>query len=227
MTGTGPRPPGVIFDLDGTLADTLADLTDAVNAAMRWGGLPLHGPEVVRTYVGDGLPVLIRRAAGTDDPQRVNELIVPFRVYYQQHYLRHTRLYPGVAAALTALQTAGCPLAVLSNKPDEFTNAMCRALLAEWRFTAFAGTSDRYPSKPDPTRALSLAAEMGRPPCEVFIVGDAPSDVATAHAGGMRSVAVTWGFRDHADLHAAGPDRIVDRPDELPAAILGAGTSVC
>jgi len=227
MTGTEPRPPGVIFDLDGTLADTLQDLTDAVNAAMRWAGLPLHGPEVVRRYVGDGLPTLIRRAAGTDDAVRIQQLIEPFRDYYRQNYLRHTRLYPGIAAALTALQNAGCPLAVLSNKPDDFTKAMCQALLAEWRFTAFAGTSDRYPSKPDPTRALSLAAEMGRPPSEVFIVGDAPSDVATARAGGMGSVAVTWGFRDRADLQPAGPDRLVNRPDELPAAILGPGTSVC
>jgi len=212
--------PGVIFDLDGTLADTLQDITDAVNAALAHADLTPQTPERVRAFVGDGLPTLIRRAAGIIEPDRIADLVERFREHYHQNYLRHTRLYPRLSEVLTALQQAGCPMAVLSNKPDDFTKAICRSLLTRWQFVACDGTCLRYPNKPDPTRARQLAGCLERPPDRVVLIGDSDVDVQTAHNAGMRSVAVTWGFRDRGDLEAAGPDSIVDRPEQLPAAVL-------
>ncbi|MHC4092337.1 MAG: HAD family hydrolase [Planctomycetota bacterium] len=112
-------------------------------------------------------------------------------------------------------------MSVLSNKPDDFTNAMCRALLANWAFAAFVGTCDQHPKKPDPSRAVLLAEQMKRPPEQVVLVGDSPTDVQTGRRAGMQCVAVTWGFSDRPELEAAGPDRLVERPEGLPAAILG------
>ena len=136
------RPPGIIFDLDGTLADTLEDITDAANEALSQARLPSQPPSRIRAFVGDGVEQLMERAGNTDDPDTLAQLVGGFRASYDRNYLRRTHLYPGLAPALTALQRAGCPMAVLSNKPDDFTRAIARALLGDWNFLAVAGTSD-------------------------------------------------------------------------------------
>ncbi|MCP4248439.1 MAG: HAD hydrolase-like protein [bacterium] len=221
MTASCNHPPGVIFDLDGTLADTLEDITDAANEVLSAAGLPLQPPDRIRAFVGDGVEQLMERAGDTNDSDMLARLVGGFRASYDQNYLRRTCLYPGLAPALTALARAGCPMAVLSNKPDDFTRAICDALLGEWKLVAVAGTSDHWPNKPDPTKAGLLADQMDRSPADVVFVGDSDTDIQTAQAGGMRSLAVSWGFRDRDVLLQARPDRIIDRPDELPGAILG------
>jgi phosphoglycolate phosphatase len=213
--------PGVVFDLDGTLADTLRDISDAVKVSLEHFALPVQPLERVRAFIGDGLPQLMSRAAGTNDPDRVAGLVERFRDYYSLNYLRHTHLYPGMEEAVSALRRAGCPISVLSNKPHDSTQRICNALRPAGSLDAVAGASDEYPKKPDPTAALLLAERMGRPPQRVVMVGDSAIDVQTARNAGMRCVAVTWGFRDRPELEAARPDAIVDRPEQLPLVILG------
>lgn len=220
MDHTNNVPPGIIFDLDGTLADTLQDIADALNHALQREGLPVHSSERVRTMIGDGLPVLMGRAAGTEEPERIATLVKHFREHYARHYLRHTRLYDGVDRALNEVQQAGCPMAVLSNKPHDFTQRICHALLEPWPLVGAIGTREGHHKKPHPAEAYALADEMRRCTRNVVIVGDADIDVRTARSAGMRSVAVTWGFGDRPSLEAAGPDRIVNCPEDLPEAIL-------
>lgn len=212
--------PGVIFDLDGTLADTLQDITEAVNVSLGHFGLPAQPPDRIRAFVGDGLSQLMSRAADTNDPDRVAGLVDRFREHYGLNYLRHTRLYPGIKIAVSQLGRGGCPISVLSNKPHDFTQRICDKLLPAVSIAGVVGAGDDYPNKPDPTAALMLARQMGRAPQDVVVVGDSALDVGTARKAGMRCVAVTWGFRDRPELEAAGPDAIVDRPEDLPGAIL-------
>jgi len=220
MDPTTPTPPGVIFDLDGTLADTLQDLTEALNATLADEHLAPRPPEQVRSFIGDGLATLLSRAAETEDPERIAALIGRFREHYAGNYLRHTLLYAGLEAVLDALRQVGCPLAVLSNKRHDFTRWICDGLLERWPLVEAVGTRPGGPKKPDPSEALRLAERMQRSCGDVVLVGDSDTDVQTARAAGMRSVAVTWGFRDRPLLVASEPDRLVDRPEELLDAIL-------
>ena len=149
--------PGVIFDLDGTLADTLQDITEAVNVSLRHFGLPAQPTDRIRAFVGDGVSQLMSRAADTDDPDRVAGLVGRFREHYGLNHLRHTRLYPGVEAAVLRLRRGGCPISVLSNKPHDFTQRICAELLPAVSIAGVIGACDDYPNKPDPTSALVLA----------------------------------------------------------------------
>jgi phosphoglycolate phosphatase len=206
------KPPAVIFDLDGTVADTLDDITGAVNYALEHTlREPLHR-DAVRPMIGDGLPALMSRAAGTQEPPMVEFLVRRFQEHYDEHHLKTTRLYG---------DRAGMLMAILSNKPHTFTLLICDELLDPWPFAAIMGALEGLPGKPDPAGALSLAEAMKRDPADVFLVGDSAIDVNTAKAAGMRSVAVTWGFRDRDELVAADPDHVVDHPDELARVLAG------
>jgi len=213
-------PPGVVFDLDGTLADTLQDITDALNVAMGSIGQPPLPPARVRPFVGQGLPVLLSLASGLIEEATITILVERFREHYQRHLLDKTVLYPGIPAVLDRLTAAGCPLAVLSNKPHDSTQVVCRELLARWPFTAFLGWDGRRPRKPDPTGALELADALHRDPGSIVFVGDSDVDLLTALNAGMRPVAVTWGFRDVEELLQAGATVLINRPAQLAEAIL-------
>lgn len=214
---TEPSPVlrAVIFDLDGTLADTLEDITDAMNDVLAEIGREPVTPGRMRRLVGEGLPVLIERAAGIDDAKTVASLVQRYRPAYAARMLRRTRLYPGIDEALDALAGAGASMCVLSNKPHYFTEPMCDALLSRWGFVRCLGHRNDGPRKPDPAGALELAQAMTRVPQDVFFVGDSDVDVQTAHNAGMPSIAVTWGFRDRDELTAARPTHLVHRPADL------------
>jgi phosphoglycolate phosphatase len=216
------EPPGIIFDLDGTLLDTLADLTSAVNHAIE---AIHHDPwpaSAVRLMIGEGLPVMIRRAAETDDPDVVARVMKRFRAYYGAHDLDQTKPYPGAIEMLDQLVQRGVPLAVLSNKPDDCTRHLCEELLGRFPFAHVEGHRPDAPLKPDPTRALAICEILGRPPSRVYFVGDSPVDVETGRRGGMVPIAASWGYRDRPLLQAAKPLRIIDDPSELPAVLVSA-----
>lgn len=215
LNATHCAAPGVIFDLDGTLADTLLDLTSSLNHALESLGYSAIEPPTVRRMVGDGLPTLIERAARTRDPEAVSEMVSRFTEHHGEHYLDHTALYPGTADLLAELRGRGCPMAVLSNKPHHFTMRVCDALLTGWPFVAIEGASDRTPRKPDPQGAQAILARMDRSPQDTFMVGDTIADIETARRTGMKSIAVTWGFRDADELAAAGADFVADRPEQI------------
>jgi phosphoglycolate phosphatase len=190
---------GVIFDLDGTLADTLMDIAEGVNAALTATGRGRIGVEEVRRHVGHGVSDLMAGAAGSIDGGRVDRgevesLVSLFRAHYGAHHLDHTILYPGVAELLDGLTAIGHPMSVLSNKPHDFTVRIVDELMSEWSFVAVDGGRAGETLKPDPAVALSQAAKMGRGAADVVLVGDSPVDFETARNAGMRCVLVTWGF---------------------------------
>ena len=207
----------IIFDLDGTLLDTLGDLTSSLNQALGEEGHPPHPPARVRRFIGNGVETLIRRAvsATAASPEAVQRLGQAFRRVYQERWAETTAPYPGVAALLDQLAAAGLPLAVLSNKPHAFTVQMVARFLAPWSFARVIGAGEDFPLKPDPAAARHLAAILGVPPKRCALVGDSQVDVATALAASMTPVAVTWGFRDRDELKEAGARHLAATAEEL------------
>ncbi len=217
MTQTSETRPvrGVMFDLDGTLADTLDDITDSLNAAFdACGYAPLTSGKA-RQLIGAGLSTLLQRASNETDAQRLDELVHRYREEYRRRLMERTRLYDGIPDLLDTLTARNTIMAVLSNKPDEFTAPICSALLGRWSFVRFQGSLPDTPRKPDPTLALQLCKDMGLAPGDVVFVGDSDADVDTARNAGMIAVGVTWGFRDRAHLVAAAPDVVVETPAAL------------
>jgi phosphoglycolate phosphatase len=216
------RPPeplagigGIIFDLDGTLADTLLDIAAGVNHALSAEGLPPADPETIKTWVGEGYRVLMRRAAPDADDAQLCRLIQTGGDYYAAHATDQTRLYPGIMELLQTLNQAAVPMAVLSNKPDPITKPTIDAICPGIRFHAIIGYRDEASRKPDPALALEIARRMSLPPNRVLFVGDSATDIATARNAGMPSFAVTWGFRSREQLQAAAPDGLIDSPQKL------------
>jgi phosphoglycolate phosphatase len=214
----------VIFDLDGTLIDSRLDLVHSVNAALRHIGRTELPDDVIASYVGDGAPVLIQRALGTEvvDEALVRKGLEFFLKYYREHKLDHTTVYPGVADALAAIQNAASPsrnggprkLAVLSNKPVVPSKAIVDALGLGQFFSQVYGGNSFPTKKPDPEGARRLLQEYGVPPQQAAIIGDSHVDVNTGRNAGMVTVGVTYGFAPHT-LHDEPPDVLVDHPSEL------------
>ena len=214
MPGALRHVRAVLFDLDGTLVDSLDDITDHLNAALAEVGLPLQDRARVRDWVGHGAAQLVARAVGEESAPAV---LARFRARYGAAPVVRTRLYDGLAAALDVIGAGGRRLAVISNKPHELTAHIAAQLLARWRFDAVVGHRPGAPLKPDPEAVLAIARELAVEAAACVMVGDSEVDIATARAAAMPSVAVTWGLRDAATLAAAGPDHVVDTPDELAA----------
>lgn len=215
-----PRRCGIIFDFDGTLADTLEDITDALNELLSRIDSPRVSSTRIRSLVGDRLPSVLQEAAGIGDDTVIAELVQGFRTVYPKRMLSNTRLYPGVSDMLDSLSVRGIPMCVLSNKPHEYTVPMCEALLNRWPFVRFCGCRGEDTRKPDPTVALELAGEMEVPACDVYFVGDSSTDILTGHNAGMIPVAVTWGYRDQDDLDSARPVHYLHEPCQLPDIVL-------
>ena len=207
----------VLFDLDGTLLDTLEDLADATNRALARSGFPAHPLDAYRYFVGDGMRNLILRTLpeGQRDEEMLAKTIEAFQEEYGRNWADKTRPYEGVPELLDALAERGVPMAILSNKPDEFTKLCVGRLLPRWRFRAVQGVSETNPKKPDPTGALAIAERLGVAPAEVLYVGDTNTDMKTANAAGMFAVGVTWGFRPASELLAHGARALLAAPGEL------------
>ena len=217
------KPRAIIFDLDGTLADTLRDIAEAGNRAFASAGLAPRTLAEFRGGVGSGVEVLLQRLSGVDDCERVAEMERVFRAYYHEHCLDYTRLYPGVTEFLDAIGVAGLPMCVLSNKPHEYTVKTVEALCGEGRFVEVRGEGNGFARKPDAAGALHLAVRMDRAPGECVLIGDSDVDMQTARNAGMQAVGVTWGFRDREVIEAAGAHAVIDHASELlPLIGLGA-----
>jgi len=210
----------VIFDLDGTLVDSVEDLCNSVNAARAYMGLPPLAHELVASYVGNGAPVLIRRAMGPEaTEEQVQEALDFFLSYYREHMLDHTRPYPGVVETLEKLHECGVRMAVLTNKPQRFSRDLCAGLgLAQYFIRIYGGNSFEQ-KKPDPVGIRTLMQEAGAKPQETWMVGDSATDVLTARNAGVRAVGVTYGISPET-LKQAPPDFLIDSMPQLPS-ILG------
>ncbi|MBA3912510.1 MAG: HAD-IA family hydrolase [Acidobacteriales bacterium] len=206
----------IIFDLDGTLIDSRLDLVHSVNAMLRHFERPELPEEVIASYVGDGAPMLVRRALG--DPKHdtlLRQALEFFLVYYRQHKLDHTTVYEGVIPALETLQNGGSrKMAVLSNKPVVPSRQIVEALGLGTFFVKTYGGNSFETKKPDPLGAQTLMEESGVGPQQTAIVGDSSIDVITGRNAGMWTCGVTYGFAPHT-LCEAPPDVVIDAPGEL------------
>ncbi len=207
----------VMFDLDGTLADTLRDIQEAGNHAMRAVGRPTFALADYRTLAGQGLDRLIQDALGPDHQASFDESIAAFRAHYAEHRYDHCAPYPGIAELLDGLTAREVNLAVMSNKPDEATVDMVRRVFGRWAFAAARGHRQGYPVKPDPKAPLEICAELGIPPERWAYVGDTDVDMLTGKSAGFFTVGVSWGFRSVDEMRATGADAIIDHPSELMA----------
>lgn len=213
----------VIFDLDGTLVDSVDDLCNSVNATRAYMGLPPLPHDLVASYVGNGAPVLIRRAMGPEaSEEQVQEALSFFLSYYREHMLDNTRPYPGVVETLEQLRGEGVKMAVLTNKPQRFSRDLCAGLgLAQYFFQIYGGNSFEQ-KKPDPIGIRTLMQEAGAKPAETWMVGDSATDVLTARNAGVRSVGVTYGISPQT-LKETPPDFLIDSMTELPRLLAARG----
>ena len=215
----------LIFDLDGTLVDSRDDLANSINAMLRHFHKNELPHEVIASYIGDGAPMLVRRALGDpDDENFVQDALLYFMAWYREHKLDHTYVYEGILESLEAIRKSrdGQPLkmAVLSNKPVGPSRAIVDALgLGPYFFQVYGGNSF-HTKKPDPAGVQALLEESGAFPEETIIVGDSNIDILTARNAGIYSVGVTYGLAPHT-LQEAPPDVLIDHPQEL-ALVLGA-----
>ncbi len=208
----------VLFDMDGTLLDTITDLYDGVNRSLALNGYPLRTMEEIRIFVGGGARQLLRRALpDTVGEEELDAITEEFRVWYGENSCVKTCPYPGVEAAVEALQKAGVKVAVVSNKPDVATKALARQFFPT--LPAF-GQRDDVPQKPAPQMVWNSLDELGVTADRAIYVGDSEVDVETARNAGMPLLAVCWGFRTREELQSAGAEHIVDTAEDMLKALL-------
>jgi phosphoglycolate phosphatase len=212
--------PALIFDLDGTLVDSLRGIADTLNRTLAAHGLPGHSDARVRTFVGDGLTNLILRALPHGpEPRLVDSVLHLYRQDYALTWKQGSQPYPGIHDMLASLAREGFPLAVLSNKVHSFTVEMVESIFPDIPFAAILGQHDGIPHKPDPHGALELAEKLNSPPAGCILIGDSTIDFLTARNAGMRAISVDWGYHDRHALEAAGSTCLVSSPDALLKAL--------
>ncbi|MCP4455035.1 MAG: HAD-IA family hydrolase [Planctomycetes bacterium] len=207
----------VMFDLDGTLLDTLTDLANATNRALQDQGFPTHPVGAYRHFIGDGVAKLMERVLPPEhrDPGDVEVGGRLMKQAYAACWSENSAPYPGITDLLDKLSQARMPMAILSNKPDEFIQVMVKTLLPDWDFVMVRGALPDVPIKPDPMAALVMLRELGVTPSQCLYVGDTSTDIKTAINAGMCPVGVAWGFRDEQELIQSGAQATLHRPDEL------------
>ncbi len=219
------RPYACVFDLDGTLVDSLHDIAHSLNECLELLGLPTHPVPNYRYMVGEGVPKLCQRAIGQTHPHLVSRLIELARARYRTRILERTEPYPGVTGLVGALEAEGVILGVLSNKPHELTCRIVEQFWPDGTFASVQGYVEEALRKPNPHYLQAFCTRAAIQPNETWYVGDTPTDVETAKRAGCPSVGVTWGFRDRSDLADAGADWIVDHPSEIAAAVVSNATA--
>jgi phosphoglycolate phosphatase len=212
-----------IFDLDGTLIDSLGDLADAMNVVLDERGHPVHPLDSYRHFVGDGIEMLVRRALPPEvvDTTDIPEVVDAMRNEYSRRWLATTRPFPGIPNLLARLRSLGIRPGVLSNKPDFATRAIVRELFEDGAFDVIRGARENVPLKPDPTAAIEVASDLGVEPELSVFIGDTAIDIKTGRDAGMRTVGVTWGFRGAHELLDAGADHVIHAPLELVGLVGG------
>jgi phosphoglycolate phosphatase len=214
-----PRFTHLIFDLDGTLVDTNADLAAATNYMRASFSLPPLTIEQVRSYIGEGARVLVQRALGATNDDLVTEGFAHFMKYYQAHLLDQTVVYAGIDALLTEMQTRGVYLSVLTNKPELPSRTILSGLGLLAHFRAVVGGDTLPVRKPHPLGVRHLQEVSGIPLSQTLLIGDSSIDIETGRAAGIMTCGVTWGFGT-AGLIASTPQFLIDSPAQLQALIL-------
>jgi phosphoglycolate phosphatase len=205
----------IIFDLDGTLLNTLDDLHDSINYVLNKVGYPLRSIDEIRSFVGNGIELLMNRAVpiGTA-PKDIIKCLQLFREYYANHMENKTRPYDGIHELLISLKAEGYQLAIVSNKFDSAVKALCKTYYDPLIQIAI-GESPEVAKKPAPDSVYTALSALGSKKEQAIYVGDSEVDVQTAHNAGLKCIGVTWGFRNREVLESVGADSIIDKPSEL------------
>lgn len=207
----------IIFDLDGTLLDTIDDLANSANSVLEKSGFPAHNAEEYKYFVGTGFYNLIRLALPENSREDaiIKKLVEMLKQEYNRRWDECTLPYDGIPELLDELTGRNIKMAVLSNKMDGFTKKIIAKLLPKWHFEAVFGERPNIPKKPDPLAALQIADMLDIPPDEFILIGDSSYDMRTANAAGMLAVGALWGFRKADELKAAGADVLIEHPLDL------------
>ncbi|MFC2020415.1 HAD family hydrolase [Chloroflexota bacterium] len=207
----------VIFDLDGTLLNTLQDLADSVNEALKDLGFPEHELEAFKDFISEGRDVLAARALPDDnrDSATVARLVEFINNEYSKRWANKTVIYNGIPNLLDELTARNIKMAVLSNKAHDFTELMVSKMLSKWHFEAIVGALPSVAKKPDPTAALRIAQQLEVQPVEFLYLGDSDIDMITAIRAGMYPVGVLWGFRSAEELLSNGAKSLIENPGNL------------
>ncbi|HVI40143.1 MAG TPA: HAD family hydrolase [Anaerovoracaceae bacterium] len=215
----------VLFDLDGTLLDTLDDLTDSINAVMQKEGYQLRTKEEIREYIGDGVKMLMERSLPQGTPENeILRCLTMFREIYQKNMLHRTKPYEEIPSMLKRLKEMEMKVGVVSNKPDEATGEMCRMFFNR-NVDAAVGDNQERKKKPEPDNVYEVLKQLGSNRDKTLYVGDSNVDVRTAKNAGLDCVGVTWGYRSRETLIEEGADHIIDEPNQLITLIEKANTS--
>jgi phosphoglycolate phosphatase len=208
---------GAIFDLDGTLVNTLDDIADTMNTILRQSNMPVHPTEKYKYLVGEGIMELTKKVMppGSWTEQNAKEFVQKFRALYDQTWHDKSVPYPGVVNLLKSLDKNGFKLGVLSNKPDSFVQKIVAWFFPDIHFKGISGEQANIPAKPDPRLALDIAKKMNLQTQQIIFVGDSGIDIQTGLNAGMVPVGVSWGFRPVEELISTGASHIVDTPAEI------------
>ena len=207
----------VIFDLDGTLLDTLEDLGSTMNKVLRDRGFPIHDINTYRYFVGNGVTMLVTRSLPQKQrfSEMIRECVEAFHNDYEHNWHKTTRPYDGVPEMLDELSVQGVKMAILSNKPHEFVKHCVSEILKRWSFDMVFGHKEGFALKPDPHSALEIARVLNIASHEILYLGDTGTDMKTARAAGMFSVGALWGFRSAEELEKAGAQALLEKPQEI------------
>lgn len=204
----------VLFDLDGTLTNSLKDISTAMNRALRLHGLPEFEEQEYCYLVGDGAKKLSERAV-RDRQELAQTVRETYQAYYETHAMVNTRPYDGIPELLAALSARGLKLCVFSNKPDADTRNVVAHYFPDVDFAIVRGQKEGVPVKPDPTGALAIASQLGIDPDDFLYLGDTSVDMTCARQAGMHPVGVLWGFRKADELTASGAQWLIAHPMDL------------
>ncbi len=208
---------GVVFDLDGTLANSIEDIADSMNTVLQEREFDTHDYSTYKTFVGRGVKSLVENALpeAKRDAATIEECFQRMMKVYNDNCIAKTALYPGISELLTTLQAKNIKIAVFSNKANELTQKVVKVILANWKLEMVIGAGGDIPRKPDPKGALLISEKMGIAPEELMYVGDSGVDMETANNSGMHAVGVLWGFRDMEELLENGAQTILHHPMDL------------
>jgi phosphoglycolate phosphatase len=213
---------GVIFDFDGTLANSIEDIADSMNQVLEENNFPTHDYATYKTFVGRGIRTLVEKSLPLEnrDAKEIEKNFDRMMQVYDENCIVKTCLYPGIKDLLDALSERGIKISVFSNKANELTQKVVKVLLADWKLEYVLGAGGDIPRKPDPKGAILISEKMGIDPSELMYIGDSGVDMATAQNSGMHAVGVLWGFRDMEELLTNGAQTILEKPMDLMSSFI-------